>query len=129
MKRFPNKIKNFIDKNALLSENDRVIVALSGGADSVCLISILQRLGYECEAAHCNFHLRGNESMRDEEFVTTLCQRLGITLHKVDFSTAEYAEQHKQSIEMAARELRYDWFEKLRVQTNAKAIAVAHHMA
>lgn len=128
MKRFPNKIKNFIDKNALLSENDRVIVALSGGADSVCLISILQRLGYECEAAHCNFHLRGNESMRDEEFVTTLCQRLGITLHKVDFSTAEYAEQHKQSIEMAARELRYDWFEKLRVQTNAKAIAVAHHM-
>ena len=128
MKKFLSQIREFIDRHSLLDTNDRVIVALSGGADSVCLIHVLQRLGYECEAAHCNFHLRGNESMRDEEFVATLCRNLGVTLHKTDFSTAEYAEQHKLSIEMAARELRYEWFEKLRVQTNAKAIAVAHHM-
>jgi tRNA(Ile)-lysidine synthase len=83
--------------------------------------------GYRCEAAHCNFHLRGDESNRDERFVAELCDRLGVKLHKTDFDTAEYAARQGVSIEMAARELRYDWFEQLRTERGASCIAVAHH--
>ena len=92
----------------------KVLVALSGGADSVALLCVLHRAGYSLEAAHCNFHLRGEESDRDERFVRGLCQRLGVCLHTVDFDTAGYAATHHVSIEMAARALRYDWFEQLR---------------
>ncbi|MCR5313127.1 MAG: tRNA lysidine(34) synthetase TilS [Bacteroidaceae bacterium] len=111
----------------MLQSNDRVIVALSGGADSVSLLLILSSLGYECHAAHCNFHLRGEESMRDEHFVEELCKKNNISLHKIDFQTTEYAKSHGISIEMAARELRYDYFAKLKKELNATAIAVGHH--
>jgi tRNA(Ile)-lysidine synthase len=83
--------------------------------------------GYRCEAAHCNFHLRGDESNRDERFVAELCDRLGVKLHKTDFDTADYAARQGVSIEMAARELRYNWFEQLRTERGANCIAVAHH--
>ena len=79
------------------------------------------------EAVHCNFHLRGDESDRDEAFVVSLCQRLGVPLHRVHFDTKEYAALHKVSIELAARELRYRYFEQLRQDIGAEAIMVAHH--
>ena len=105
----------------------KYLVALSGGADSVCLLLKMIEEGRSVEAVHCNFHLRGDESDRDEAFVVSLCERLGVPLHRVHFDTREYAALHKVSIELAARELRYRYFEQLRRDIGAEAIMVAHH--
>lgn len=122
-----NKVEAFITKYNLLNHNDLYIVALSGGADSVALLLLLKEQGFRIHAAHCNFHLRGEESDRDEAFCVELCGRLGIELHRVHFDTKTYADLHHVSIEMAARELRYRWFEQLRQDIGAAAICVAHH--
>jgi tRNA(Ile)-lysidine synthase len=119
--------EHYIEQEQLFGRGELVIVALSGGADSVALLRLMIDAGYRCEAAHCNFHLRGDESNRDERFVAELCDRLGVKLHKTDFDTAEYAARQGVSIEMAARELRYNWFEQLRTERGASCIAVAHH--
>lgn len=103
------------------------LVAVSGGADSVALLCMLHDEGRNIEALHCNFHLRGEESNRDEQFVTRLCERLNIPLHIKHFDTLTYAKEKGISIEMAARELRYQWFEDMRRQQKAEYIAVAHH--
>ena len=103
------------------------IVALSGGADSVALLLGLLHVGQPLVAAHCNFHLRGEESDADEAFVRQLCEEKGVKLYVEHFDTEAYAKQQRISIEMAARELRYDFFEKLRQQLGADTIAVAHH--
>ena len=124
---FKQRVQQFIDNNSLFGRTDKVLVALSGGADSVALLSVLTALGYRCECAHCNFHLRGEESDRDEAFVRTLCEEREVTLHVTHFDTEAYAREHRQSIEMAARELRYRWFEELRRECGAEVIAVAHH--
>lgn len=121
------KIRRYIESRQLLDGAAKHIVALSGGADSVCLLIVLKRMGYDVEAAHCNFHLRGNESDRDESFCKTICQENNIPLHIVHFDTTTYAELHKVSIEMAARELRYSYFENLRRDIGADDICVAHH--
>ena len=121
-----NKVKAYIDSHHLL-DSGKYLLALSGGADSVCLLRMMLSLGYDIEAVHCNFKLRGEESDRDERFCDSLCQSHGIVLHKVHFDTKEYASLHKISIEMAARELRYNYFEQLRVALDAKGILVAHH--
>ena len=122
-----SKVERYIEKHKLLNTNDLYIVALSGGADSVALLLLLKNAGFNVHAAHCNFHLRGSESDRDEAFCVELCQRLGVELHRAHFDTREYAELHKVSIEMAARELRYKWFEQLRQDIGAAGICVAHH--
>ena len=122
-----NKVSDFIEKHQLLSHDGLHVVALSGGADSVALLRILCDLGYHIEAAHCNFHLRGEESDRDEKFVKDLCQKLNIQLHLIHFDTAEYASLHQVSIEMAARELRYGYFRQLRDDIGAETVCVAHH--
>lgn len=122
-----NKVKTYIDTHKLLRPDGRYIVGLSGGADSVALLLILKELGYCVEAAHCNFHLRGKESQRDEEYCINLCKEQDIKLHLIHFQTAEYAEKHKVSIEMAARTLRYNYFETLRQDIGADAVCVAHH--
>ena len=108
-------------------DKKKYLVAISGGADSVCLLLKMIDEGRSVEAVHCNFHLRGDESDRDEAFVVSLCQRLGVPLHRVHFDTKEYAALHKVSIELAARELRYRYFEQLRQDIGAEAIMVAHH--
>ena len=122
-----NKVGTYIERYNLLNYNDLYIVALSGGADSVALLLLLKEQGFRIHAAHCNFHLRGEESDRDEAFCVELCGRLGIELHRVHFDTKTYADLHHVSIEMAARELRYRWFEQLRQDIGAAAICVAHH--
>lgn len=122
-----NKVADFIRRHQLLSFDKLQLVAVSGGADSVALLLILQKLGYRVEAVHCNFHLRGDESNRDEAFVRQLCEDKTIPLHLIHFDTKTYAELHKVSIEMAARELRYRYFEQLRQDVDAETVCVAHH--
>ena len=122
-----SKVKDYIKKHKLLSLSDLYIVALSGGADSVALLLLLDEMGYKVHALHCNFHLRGEESDRDERFCEDLCLKKNIPFHRIHFDTLMYAETHKMSVEMAARELRYRYFEQLRKDIGAKAICVAHH--
>lgn len=122
-----NKVKDYIRKHKLLNDNDLYIVALSGGADSVALLLLLDEMGYNIHAAHCNFHLRGKESDRDELFCESLCQQKSIPFHRIHFDTLTYAETHKVSVEMAARELRYHYFEELRSDIGATGVCVAHH--
>ena len=118
----------YIREKELLEKGDKVLVCVSGGADSVALLDVLQRGGFECIIAHCNFHLRGEESNRDEEFV----KRVEIRDKRVEirvkhFDTEGYAKEKGISIEMAARELRYQWFAEVAEAEGCKAIAVAHH--
>ena len=120
-------IKSYIGTKGLLTADKPVIVGFSGGSDSVSLLFILNRLGYKCIAAHCNFHLREGESDRDEIFCRQFAGQLGCPFEIIDFDTRAYAAGHHLSIEMAARELRYSWFETLRQKYDAQAIAVAHH--
>lgn len=124
---FEQTVKAFIERHQLMMPDKRYLVALSGGADSVALLLVLRDLGYQVEAVHCNFHLRDQESDRDELFCRSLCEDLGVALHVAQFATREYAEGHHISIEMAARHLRYDYFERLRVDVDADDVVVAHH--
>lgn len=121
------RVSTYINQRGLLTKEQPVLVCISGGADSVALLDVLLRAGYICIAAHCNFHLRGDESIRDEQFVRQLCQEKGVKLHVRDFDTQAYARNEAISIEMAARELRYRWFDEIAFTENCQAIVVAHH--
>lgn len=127
MQKFIHRIEDFISRNHLLEKDGKYLVALSGGADSVTLLWVLHELGYQIEACHCNFQLRGAESDRDEQFCVQLCEQLGIPLHRIHFDTRLYAEVHKESIELAARNLRYRYFAQLKEDVEADGICVAHH--
>ena len=124
---FDERVRKFACVHHLFVPTAKYVVALSGGADSVALLLTMRTLGIDTDAAHCNFHLRGAESDRDENFCIALCKRLGVELHQIHFDTLEYAQLHKKSVEMAARDLRYSYFENLRKDIGAEAICVAHH--
>ena len=128
---FVDQVRHFAHHHQLFTPRGKYIIALSGGADSVSLLLVLKHLesefGITLEAAHCNFHLRGDESLRDEQFCQQLCRRLHVPLHLVHFDTHAYADLHHVSIEMAARDLRYTYFEQLRRDIHAHDICVAHH--
>lgn len=121
------KVERYISDNRLLKKDLPIVVGFSGGADSMALLDILVKLGYKVVAAHCNFHLRGAESDEDEWFAEKWCAGNDIEFVAVDFDTVKHASDNKVSIEMAARNLRYGWFEKIRKQFGADVIAVAHH--
>ncbi|MGM9693917.1 MAG: tRNA lysidine(34) synthetase TilS [Alloprevotella sp.] len=113
----------------VVSPSQRLIVAVSGGADSVAMLLFLKEMNANIAAvAHCNFQLRGEESDRDERFVENLCRRLGCELRVARFDTKSEAAARGESIEMAARRLRYAWFETLRKELKADAVAIAHHL-
>lgn len=120
-------VKHYMERNDLPAPGGKIVVGLSGGADSTVLLSVLCRLGYDCLAAHCNFHLRAEESCRDENFAGEFAASLQIPFLKQDFDTHSIAKERGVSIEMAARNLRYEWFEELRKSEDAVAIAVGHH--
>lgn len=124
------RVQKYIRDNSLLQPSQRVLVCVSGGADSIALLDVLQRAGYECVVAHCNFHLRGDESDRDQNFVVQQATNLlgkDANILIQHFDTQAYAQEHAISIEMAARQLRYQWFAQVALQEDCKAIAVAHH--
>ncbi len=125
---FEGKVARFAADHRLL-DGGSVLVALSGGADSVALLRCLLSMGCTCIAAHCNFMLRDSESERDMHFVESLCQRLGVKLLTTRFDVQDYKRTHRgASTEMACRELRYEWFETMRKEEHCSAIAVAHHL-
>lgn len=128
MRKLLYKVTAFIEKHQLMNPDKLYLVALSGGRDSVALLLILRELGYRIEAVHCNFMLRGEESMRDEQFCRDLCQRINVPFHTVHFDTRAYSALHQVSIEMAARDLRYAHFKKLCGDIHAAGVCVAHHM-
>ncbi|MFD2872587.1 tRNA lysidine(34) synthetase TilS [Mucilaginibacter ximonensis] len=121
------KFTDFIDQNRLFDHKGAVLAAVSGGMDSVLMVHLLKAAGYKLAIAHCNFQLRGDEALADQAFVKALAHQNNIPFYTINFNTREYAAQNKMSIQMAARELRYNWFEQLREQHQYAAIALAHH--
>lgn len=113
----------------LVPEKETALLAVSGGIDSICLASLFlnSSAGRRFAVAHCNFHLRGEDSDSDEALVAAWCGRNGVRYHKADFDTEQYASSHSVSIEMAARELRYDWFASLCRENGYYGVAVAHN--
>ena len=120
-------MSTYIRQRGLLDKNQPVLVGVSGGADSIALLDVLQRAGYQCIAAHCNFELRGAESDRDEAFVHETCAMMNVPLEVTHFDTQAYARANHISIELAARELRYRWFDVKARELECQAVAVAHH--
>ena len=122
-----DQFKAYINRCNLIAKDDRLVLALSGGIDSMVLADLLLKTKVQFVAAHCNFHLRGNESNGDELFVRRFAEKKGIQCFVKHFETEKYAAEQGISIEMAARDLRYAWFEALRQQLSYDKIAVAHH--
>lgn len=116
-----------IVKKQLFSKTDKLIVALSGGVDSVVLVYLLQKLNYDFILAHCNFKLRGKDSLQDELFCKNIAKKLKVPFYSVQFDTNSYATSHKMSIQMAARELRYNWLNTICDETKTSYILTAHH--
>lgn len=121
------RFTQFINGNQLFSPHDSVLAAVSGGMDSVLMAHLLKAASYKFGIAHCNFQLRGDEADADQSFVCALAAELDVPIHSVNFDTKEYAAARKISIQMAARELRYQWFDQISRQEGYNVIALAHH--
>jgi len=118
---------DYIRQNSLFSPDQRILLAVSGGKDSVLMAHFFKQSGIDFGIAHCNFGLRGAESQRDEHFVRGLAALMEVPVFVTDFETKSYASAHQISTQMAARELRYRWFEEIRLANGFDYIAVAHH--
>ena len=119
--------KSYVQDNRLFTINDRLLLAVSGGVDSVVLCELCKQAGYDFSIAHCNFQLRDADSERDEKFVSGLAQRYNVNFHLVKFETKKFAEENKLSTQEAARKLRYNWFEEIRLKNGYQYILTAHH--
>jgi tRNA(Ile)-lysidine synthase len=117
----------FIEEQALFSPQDSLLVAVSGGMDSVALVDLLHQTGFKFSIAHCNFGLRGEESEGDEIFVRDLAESYGVACFRKYFNTKYLAEKYKISIQLVARQLRYEWFEALCQTYNYQYLLTAHH--
>jgi tRNA(Ile)-lysidine synthetase, N-terminal domain/tRNA(Ile)-lysidine synthetase, C-terminal domain len=123
-----NEFLNYIEENHLVGKGDKVLMAVSGGIDSMIMADLFTRSGIKTGIAHCNFYLRGRESMKDEKLVKKLAAFHKIPFYSIMFDTKGYAEEKGISIQMAARELRYRWFEEIRKKNGYDTIAVAHNL-
>ncbi len=122
-----NRLNDFIKQHALFMPGERILLAVSGGRDSVLMAHLFNDAGYDFGIAHCNFKLRDNESFKDAEFTEELAASLNVPFYSVDFETDEYASSHHISVQMAARDLRYEWLNRVRTNFNFHYIATAHH--
>jgi tRNA(Ile)-lysidine synthase len=123
-----DKINKFIQSEDLIEEADKILIAVSGGRDSVVLLMLLHNLKFSVEVAHCNYQLRGEDSDADEKFVKDICQKLTIPFHYKKFETINSAKKEGISIQMKARDLRYSWFNQLIKERRLTKIATAHHL-
>ncbi len=119
--------EKYVERHELFSHEDKILLTVSGGVDSMVMLSIFVRLGYNVEVAHCNFGLRGKESDEDTEMVLCECEKLGIVCHTKNFDTLGEMARTGDSMEMTARRLRYEWFYELCQTEGCTVIAVAHH--
>ncbi|MBK0377998.1 tRNA lysidine(34) synthetase TilS [Mucilaginibacter segetis] len=125
---FPVKrFVDFVQQNNLFTPDNKILAAVSGGMDSVLMAHLLKLTGFNFGIAHCNFMLRGDDSVADQEFTRQLASQLGVSFHTVNFDTEKYADENKLSIQMAARVLRYNWFKTICQSLSYQVIALAHH--
>jgi len=123
-----HELRQFISEKQLFSPNDKILLTVSGGIDSIVLFDLFLKAGFSFAVAHCNFSLRGDESDQDEAFVSHLAQQNSKSFHVKRFDTSTFASSNALSIQMAARQLRYEWFEELALQYGYKYIATAHQL-
>jgi len=121
------RYKSYIKKENLFQSKDRLLLAVSGGIDSVVLCELCKQGGYDFAIAHCNFQLRGNDSELDAQFVKKLAEKYQVTFYQNTFNTKKIAKEAKKSIEETARDLRYTWFEEIRNANSHQYILTAHH--
>ena len=122
-----SQFNEFIKKEKLFNDRHKILAAVSGGMDSVALCYLLHKAGFDFGIAHCNFQLREKESDEDEKFVSQLAGYFQVPYYIKKFDTQNYVKKHKVSVQMAARELRYSWFEEIRIKNSFDYVAVAHH--
>ena len=122
-----DRFQSYVERHGLFSRDDRILLTVSGGVDSMVLLSLMASLGYRFGVAHCNFQLRGAESDEDEVTVAREAARYGVPCYNRRFDTAAEMERTGESMEMAARRLRYAWFDALSREHGYTAIAIAHH--
>ena len=123
-----SKLQNHISTNFSFLKGKKLLLAISGGVDSMVLLHLCHQMNFEVGVAHCNFQLRGVESDTDENFVITAAEKLQIPIFVTRFDTQEFAAQQKLSIQIVARKLRYDWFETLLQNENYDYLVTAHHL-
>lgn len=122
------KLQDYINENDLFNRDHELLIAISGGCDSTALTYLLNEQAYKIKLAHCNFKLRGSDSDKDEDFVKELASALNLELFTTSFNTTDFAEKNKYSVEEAARILRYNWLENLRIRHNSDYLLTAHHL-
>lgn len=118
---------NYIKKENLFSKKEKILLTSSGGIDSLVMCELFHKAELQFGMAHCNFQLRDNESDEDEVFVNSIAEKYNVPFHSIKFDTSAFAKKNKLSIQAAARQLRYKWFEDIREQYNYNYIATAHH--
>ncbi|QSE98952.1 tRNA lysidine(34) synthetase TilS [Fulvivirga lutea] len=123
-----NEFLTFVNSERLFKKTDKLLVAVSGGKDSVVLVHLLNKLGFNFSIAHCNFRLRGNESDGDEVFVKGISEKMKVAFYSTSFDTKKYASNKGVSTQMAARELRYNWFDELMKANGFNYLLTAHHL-
>lgn len=121
------QFQDFINQHELFARDNKILLAISGGKDSVLMLHLFKAIGVNIGVAHCNFNLRGDEAQRDENFVKMLSASLDVPFYLTHFDTKKYAAENKISTQMAARDLRYQWFEEFRVKYGYDLVASAHH--
>jgi len=121
------QFQDFINQHELFARDNKILLAISGGKDSVLMLHLFKAIGVNIGVAHCNFNLRGDEAQRDENFVKMLSASLDVPFYLTHFDTKKYAAENKISTQMAARDLRYQWFEELRIKYGYDLVASAHH--
>jgi len=121
------QFQDFIEQQQLFVRANKILLAVSGGKDSVLMLHLFKAIGIDIGVAHCNFNLRADEAQRDESFVGLLAKNLGLPFYVTHFDTKKYAAENKISTQMAARDLRYNWFEEIRRKEGYDYIALAQH--